>query len=233
MPYIYKYEDPDTEQVVYVGISRDYDTLLRRFAAHKNNDPWGVLKLWNIYTAEVKTQSDAEVLEGHFIALYETYRFYNKAKAGWGVCSFVPEIVWRKWTPLEGKNYQEVLRTQREQLRANIYDMRRTIDSLITRQSFLLAECDRINDAEKSAEREAVRGWLRHSFAFNWREWEERRGATPEKILEYYETDTGEWKTWGFDSAEELQDAIADLRQGYSRGDGALMKQYDHYIQEV
>lgn len=96
MPYIYKYVNKETEQVEYVGIIKSDSNFPGRFYQH-STDPWYVPNKYQIYYAEVETQTDAEALEGHFIATYRSDRFYNIAKGKWGICSFAPLVKWTEF----------------------------------------------------------------------------------------------------------------------------------------
>ena len=93
MPYIYKYVNKDTDDVEYVGIIKSDSNFPNRFIQHKS-DGWYQPDKYKIYFKQLKSQTDAEALEGHFIALYGSYKYHNKAKAKWGECSFAPDIEW-------------------------------------------------------------------------------------------------------------------------------------------
>ena len=104
MPFVYKYVGKSDNKPKYVGISKTEKTLQSRINAHYK-DPWYWDDRWEIYVLEVDTQCDAEMLEGHFIAMYGTEEFYNKAKTGWGVCSYLKSTTF-KWV-----NYDDFLET--------------------------------------------------------------------------------------------------------------------------
>lgn len=96
MPYIYKYVNKDTDDVEYVGIITSENNFPNRFIQHKS-DGWYEPNKYKIYYKQLKTKTDAEALEGHFIAFYQSYKFHNKAKSKWGECSFAPDIEWNEF----------------------------------------------------------------------------------------------------------------------------------------
>lgn len=92
MGYVYRYTDLDDNQIKYVGIVwSDNRTLEQRIKEHKYNDWWCRDGRWKIeyITKNIETRTDAEYLESHYIALYETDKWYNVKKSGWGISSFV------------------------------------------------------------------------------------------------------------------------------------------------
>ena len=91
--FVYKYIDIKDNIVKYVGITKD---LKRRIKDHKK-DKWYNLSTYSIYYLEVNSRCDAEMLEGHFIALYETHRYFNVAKETWGLSSFVNDDIENKF----------------------------------------------------------------------------------------------------------------------------------------
>lgn len=93
MPYIYKYVNKDTNEVEYVGIIKADSNFPNRFTQHKS-DGWYKPDKYKIYYKQLESQTDAEALEGHFIALYGSDKYHNKAKSKWGECSFAPDIEW-------------------------------------------------------------------------------------------------------------------------------------------
>ena len=96
MPYIYKYTDKNDGLVKYVGIIRNDTNFPRRFTQHWR-DEWFSKGDWQIEYCEFPSVSDVEALEGHFITIYGSAEWYNKAKATWGRLSFLPEIKWQEW----------------------------------------------------------------------------------------------------------------------------------------
>ena len=81
---VYRYIDNMDGIVKYVGITSR--TLAQRVNEHLNNDDWvKTTKGWHIDYFYVDTKSQSEAWESHLIALYETYKWYNKAKSSWGI----------------------------------------------------------------------------------------------------------------------------------------------------
>lgn len=102
MPWIYKYVDTEDNVVKYVGlVYRDerialYNRLHDHLNDFNNNNRWlpyntRSFKIFVLSPDVVKTKSDAEILEGHFICKYETYKYMNDKKWDWGLCSFIAD----------------------------------------------------------------------------------------------------------------------------------------------
>lgn len=91
MPYVYKYTDKTDGIVKYVGIvcRQGDNALLKRLKEHSATDNWAISHNWKVEYLEVKTKGDAHALEGHFIAFYKSYEWFNKAKSDYGLLSFV------------------------------------------------------------------------------------------------------------------------------------------------
>lgn len=91
MNYVYRYIDKADNIIKYIGIvCRDTENALeKRIYEHSYNDSWCHGKTWRVEYITVPTKNDAHALEGHFIALYGTNRWYNKAKTTLGLLSFV------------------------------------------------------------------------------------------------------------------------------------------------
>lgn len=104
MPFVYKYVGKSDNKPKYIGISKTENTLQKRIKAHYK-DSWHWDDRWEIYILKVDTLCDAEMLEGHFIAMYGTDEFYNKAKTGWGSCSYLKDATF-EWV-----NYDDFLKT--------------------------------------------------------------------------------------------------------------------------
>ena len=93
MAYVYSYTDKQDGIIKYVGIAWGADrTLLQRIKEHENYDGWCKGIEWKIEYLEefVDTRTDAEYMEAHYISLYETHKYYNIKKAGWGVSRYIP-----------------------------------------------------------------------------------------------------------------------------------------------
>ena len=91
MNYVYRYIDKADNIIKYIGIvCRDTENALeKRIYEHSYLDSWCHGKSWKIEYITVPTKNDAHALEGHFIALYGTNRWYNNAKTTLGLLSFV------------------------------------------------------------------------------------------------------------------------------------------------
>lgn len=122
MAYVYKYVDKNDGIVKYVGIIKNETNFPKRFRQHER-DWWFDQGDWDIFYIETLSVTDAEVLEAHFIELYGTGEYFNKAKTGWGLCSFVQDnhLEWTKveswhypYLPSRKSTYEFVLEVQRE-----------------------------------------------------------------------------------------------------------------------
>lgn len=102
MPYVYKYTDLKDNQVKYIGIIKKDSNFPARFYQHKR-DWWHAEGEWSISYIEVATQTDAEMLEAHLIEFYNTTKFYNRAKAGWGLSSYLPDADTLEWIPVQNE----------------------------------------------------------------------------------------------------------------------------------
>lgn len=93
-PCVYRYIDTTDNVVKYVGIVHK-SKLEKRLLAHANNDKWALNGCWKVEYFECENRSEAEAFESHLIALYKTYKYYNKAKANWGINKYLPDV--EKW----------------------------------------------------------------------------------------------------------------------------------------
>lgn len=93
--YVYRYIDNNDDKIKYIGITSR--PLKQRIEEHKKNEQWEALGSWRIEYFIVDTKSQSEAWESHLIALYQTDKWYNKAKSGWGkIKQFMPvKIKWR------------------------------------------------------------------------------------------------------------------------------------------
>lgn len=103
MACIYRYTDKEDGIIKYVGIIWGKTrTLTQRVNEHKRDD-WHKGKNWKIETLEIENLShtDAEYMEAHYIALYGTWKWYNKAKTGWGISRFIKDNPsdWKEFVP--------------------------------------------------------------------------------------------------------------------------------------
>jgi len=111
MPYVYYYKDTNDDTVKYVGLIKEDHNFPLRFAQHKN-DSWYAEGNWSIWYLPVETRTDAEALEAHYIALFGTWKYYNKRKADWGECSFAPDSI--KWAEFDAMRTEPVIDFIRE-----------------------------------------------------------------------------------------------------------------------
>lgn len=92
MLIVYRYTDCDDNIIKYVGIVWGEKASLRRRAQqHACTDNWCKNRKWKIeyLDYDIKSRTDAEMLEAHFIAKFGTESWYNSAKTGWGESQFV------------------------------------------------------------------------------------------------------------------------------------------------
>ena len=109
MGYIYRYTDLEDNVIKYVGIVWSKNrTLKQRIKEHELYDEWCCDKKWKIeyITEDIKTRTDAEYLESHYISLYETDKYYNVKKKGWGISSFIQdkEAEWKEYKIIKNNN---------------------------------------------------------------------------------------------------------------------------------
>lgn len=93
MAAIYRYVDINDGVIKYVGIVfGNTRTLERRIKEHEK-DWWYPKGVWKIeyITEEIDSRSEAEAFESHYISLFHTEMYYNRAKAGWGVNKYLPD----------------------------------------------------------------------------------------------------------------------------------------------
>ena len=117
MPFIYRYIDLQKEEVVYVGKVTTYhdqdfmhphNGIDERHNQHKR-DTWymesdGDNNLLLQYI-QLKTHTDADILETWLIQYYDTGQLFNKAKLGWGFPNIdLSSEVFGKW-----KDYKDEL----------------------------------------------------------------------------------------------------------------------------
>lgn len=92
MGYVYRYTDLSDNIIKYVGIVWSKNrTLLQRIKEHEAQDEWCKNKNWKIEYIEtpINTRTDAEYMEAHFISYFGTNKYFNRAKSGWGISSFI------------------------------------------------------------------------------------------------------------------------------------------------
>lgn len=102
MSFVYRYVDKKDFTIKYVGLVNgdDYSNLRARINGHRS-DEWIKKSTYDIDFIVLNTKNDAETLEGHLIAKYKTYDYYNVAKCKWGLSSFISEesFQWLRYNP--------------------------------------------------------------------------------------------------------------------------------------
>ena len=93
MGYVYRYRDNTDGIIKYVGIVYGKTrTLAMRIYEHLLNDEWCNDNFTIEYiTEDIDNRSEAECFESHYISLYETDKYFNKAKSGWGINKYLPD----------------------------------------------------------------------------------------------------------------------------------------------
>lgn len=95
MGFVYRYRDKNDGIIKYVGIvwsTNNIRGLYKRIKEHSYRDCWTNLHQWEIEYIEegIKTRTDAEYFESHYISLFHTDEWYNKSKVRWGVSNYLP-----------------------------------------------------------------------------------------------------------------------------------------------
>jgi hypothetical protein len=96
---VYRYIDINDNIVKYIGIVNQ-GTLPNRHKTHQRED-WYKEGTYLCQYIQLNNQSETEALESHLITYYGTDQYYNKAKAGWGLNSFIQTPNEEEWKDLE------------------------------------------------------------------------------------------------------------------------------------
>lgn len=93
MTCVYRYTDLSDGIIKYVGLvcRRGNNSLEKRLIEHDRNDSWCWDKEWKVEYLPLETANDANALESHFIAEYETCKWHNKTKRKIGKLSFIKD----------------------------------------------------------------------------------------------------------------------------------------------
>lgn len=94
MAVVYRYTDLADNTIKYVGIVWSGNrTLKQRDEEHRKNDDWCRNHAWIVeyLQKEVKSRTDAEMLEAHYISKFGTADWYNVRKANWGESDYVDD----------------------------------------------------------------------------------------------------------------------------------------------
>ncbi|MDT4370609.1 hypothetical protein RO865_17705 [Blautia faecis] len=114
MGCIYRYTDLSDDVIKYVGIIwSENRSLKQRIEEHYRQDEWCKNKEWKIEYIEenIKTRTDAEYLESHYIALFHTDNWYNKNKAGWGISNLLPDR--DRWILYDEEKYKLIIENKK------------------------------------------------------------------------------------------------------------------------
>lgn len=89
--YVYRYADKTDGIIKYVGIVYGKARELPQRISEHRKDSWHKNGDWQIdyFSDSLLSRGDCEIWESHLIAKYETFKWYNKAKISWGLCSLI------------------------------------------------------------------------------------------------------------------------------------------------
>lgn len=92
MAYVYRYTDLSDGIIKYVGIVWSENRTLEQRIKEHEKDEWHQGTKWKIefICEDIQSRTDAEYLESHYISLYETGKWFNKNKNGWGISKYLP-----------------------------------------------------------------------------------------------------------------------------------------------
>ena len=110
MAYVYRYIDENDGIIKYVGIV--YKRMIDvRIKAHASVDDWRDKGNWRVEYFECDNRSVAEAFESHLIALYGTDKYYNKAKKGWGINKYLPDVEswWQIYSESRFTSYESMI----------------------------------------------------------------------------------------------------------------------------
>ena len=110
MAYVYRYIDESDGIIKYVGIV--YKRMIDvRIKAHASVDDWRDKGNWRVEYFECENRSVAEAFESHLIALYGTDKYYNKAKKGWGINKYLPDVEswWQIYSESRFTSYESMI----------------------------------------------------------------------------------------------------------------------------
>lgn len=95
--YLYKYIDMNDNITKYVGIVSEKNRELKdRIIEHYKKDVWSH-GYFRVEYIELQSKTDAEYLESHFISVYRTDKYFNKAKKEWGKSALLEnrKFIWK------------------------------------------------------------------------------------------------------------------------------------------
>lgn len=111
---VYRYIDKTDGIIKYVGITRE-GRINQRMAVHEVQDKWKYDGVWRIEYFECENKSEAEAYESHLITLYDTGKYYNKSKVGWGLNQYLPSVE-DKWQVLYDCPFDDVITVKASKL---------------------------------------------------------------------------------------------------------------------
>lgn len=96
---LYRYRDLSDGIIKYIGIVWGKERNLKQRANEHYKENRFKRIDWEISYIEIDLQSrtDAEYFESHYIAYYNTDKWLNIKKSGWGISSFVPTFEESEW----------------------------------------------------------------------------------------------------------------------------------------
>lgn len=125
MAYVYRYTDLSDGIIKYVGIVWSENRTLEQRIKEHEKDEWYQGTKWKIefICEDIRSRTDAEYLESHYISLYETGKWFNKNKSGWGISKYLP--VNNNWKEYDTKKKELVkkvnhLNEENEKLRKEL-----------------------------------------------------------------------------------------------------------------
>lgn len=158
MPYVYRYTDLDDNTVKYIGIIKNDTHFPGRFDDHKRDKLAG--RNWKIEYIYVSTITDAEALEYHFIAFYQTYNWFNVAKRNGGLCTFAPSVYEFEWEEYECLDRDGSIFSKFRQLSGEIDATRSKCERLYEKLCMLRQE-------SKEMQRQGMLRWINARLYFS------------------------------------------------------------------
>ena len=110
MYYVYRYTDLSDGIIKYVGIVYGQKREIKHRVIEHMIDEWCRCKKYRGYKIEyfskgLNSRTDCETWESHLIAKYETYKWFNIKKAGWGLATHLigldDKINWKEFKFVE------------------------------------------------------------------------------------------------------------------------------------
>ena len=102
MGYVYILTDKSDDIIKYVGVVYGINNTLEAEIEELSNESWYLSSQFEIkyIKADIQSQTDAVLLESHYIAAFGTDKYYNADKKGCERSSYLPyRNDWRKFKP--------------------------------------------------------------------------------------------------------------------------------------